>query len=227
MDVLYKDIGNFMSSCFFQLRFFIKGTRTFTCKLIYLVWLCCFFQGNAQGDSNVKLNLEPGILLNTKSENLGFLFNIEPTIAISVRSVIGLRFGVAINSHRFENNNSSQFNFDEETDHAVLSFVPTYNYYLNENYNRPYLGVGFGYYVISTIDIANPSEDVSEGSTNNQFGVLARGGMEFGRTKIGLEYNFISKAEVSIPNGQIIGKVANSYLGLSIRFTIGGGSRQI
>ncbi|MEM9649375.1 MAG: hypothetical protein AAF969_12920 [Bacteroidota bacterium] len=209
-----------MQSAF--LRLFTSRTSMF-----YLIGLCCLQQVLAQDDSNIKLNLEPGILLKTKSESLGFLINVEPSIAVSVRCVIGLRFGLAINPHRFENNNSSQFSFDKETDHAVLSFVPTYNYYLNENYNRPYVGLGVGYYVVSAIDIANPSEDVSEGSTKNQIGFMTRGGMEFGRTKIGLEYNFIPKADVSIPNGQTIGKIATGYLGLAIRFTMGGNRKKM
>ncbi len=62
-----------------------------------------------------------------------------------------------------------------------------------------------------------------EGSVNNQVGFLLRGGFELGKTRLGLEYNFIPKADIEIPNGQIIGTVDNSYFGLSIGFTIGGG----
>ena len=40
------------------------------------------------------------------------------------------------------------------------------------------------------------------------------------KIRFGLEYNLILKTDIEIPNGQIIGTVDNSYLGLSIGFTI-------
>ncbi|TXN35646.1 hypothetical protein FVB32_13790 [Flagellimonas hymeniacidonis] len=196
-------------------------------NLALLLVLSCFFLSNAQEKNNVKLNIAPGLLLKTNSENLGLLLNVEPSIEISTRSVIGLRFGLAVNPQKFENNGNSQFRFDTEKDNGILSFVPTYTYYLNEKYTRPYVGMGLGYYVFSSIDLVNPSENVPEGSVNNQAGFLIRGGIEWRKTKLGLEYNFVSKADVTIPNGQTVGTVDNSYLGISIGFTIGGGSNGI
>ena len=63
--------------------------------------------------------------------------------------------------------------------------------------------------------------------SNFQIGFLLRGGLEIGKIRCGLEYNLISKADIKMPNGQIIGTVNNSYLGLFIGFTIGGGKRSI
>lgn len=218
-----------MFSTIFPLQFFTVKNTTLKKKwvLILILLSSCLFHSNAQEKNNVKLTVSPGVLLKRNSENLGLLFNVEPSIEISTRSVIGLRFGLAINPQKFENNGSSQFNFDTEKDNGVISFVPTFNYYLNENYTRPYVGLGLGYYVFSSIDIANPSENAPEGSVNNQIGFLVRGGVEWRKTKLGLEYNFVPKADVKIPNGQIIGTVDNTYLGLSIGFTIGGGRSRI
>ncbi len=60
------------------------------------------------------------------------------------------------------------------------------------------------------------------GSVKNQLGLLLRGGLEIGNTRYGIAYNFIPKAAIKIPNGQIIGTINNSYLGLSIGFKLGG-----
>ncbi|WP_133067191.1 hypothetical protein [Flagellimonas pacifica] len=171
----------------------------------------------------MKLRIEPGVLLKTKSENIGLMLNVEPKIEISYNSVIGLRFGISVNSQKFETNNSSQFFIDEENDNAVISFVSTFDHYLNENYNRPYLGIGIGYYLLSPIDVSFAgSQNILEGTVKNQLGLLLRGGFELGNTRLGLEYNFIPKADIKIPGDKAVGIVNNSYFGLSIGFTIGG-----
>ena len=203
----------------FQLQFFNNKNSSLKKKLFLLTLLFGLTNLSAQ----VKLRIEPGFLQKTESDNLGLMLNVEPNIQISKNSVIGLRFGLALNPQKFENNDSSQFVFDEMNDNAVISFMPTFDYYLNDNYTRPYFGAGLGYYLFSSVIIANPSENVTEGSVNNQLGLLLRGGLEWGKTKIGLEYNFIPKADIEIPNGEIIGTVDNSYFGISIGFLIGGG----
>lgn len=202
----------------FRLQFFNNKNSPLKKKLLFLIVLCGLFNLNAQ----VKLRIEPGFLLKTESENLGLLLNVEPHIVIANNKVIGLRFGLAVNPQKFTTSDSSQFFFDDKNDNAVLSFMLTFDYYLNENYTRPYLGLGLGYYLFSSVDIANPSENVTVGSVSNQLGLLLRGGFQWGRTKFGLEYNFIPKADIKIPSDLTIGTVDNSYFGISIGFTIGG-----
>ncbi len=192
-----------------------NSLKTIVLSLIVSLGL---FNINAQ----VQLKIEPGVLLNTESENLGLMLNVEPFIEISSNKVIGLRFGLALNPQRFETNDSSQFFFDDVNDNAILSFMPTFDHYFNENYTRPYLGMGFGYYVFSSVDIANPSGGITEARIDNQLGFLLRGGVHWGKTKFGLEYNFIPKADIKIANDLIIGTAANSYYGVSIGFMIGG-----
>lgn len=186
-----------------------------------LLILFCVLPINAQEKNNVQLQVAPGILVKNESENLGLLLNVEPHIAISSRSAIGLRFGLAVNPQKFDNNGNTPFRFDPEKDNGILSFMPTYTYYLNDRYVRPFVGVGVGYYAFSSIDLENPTENVAEGSVNNQLGFLVRGGLKWRKTSLGLEYNIVPKSDVSIPTGEIIGTVDNSYLGLSIGFTLG------
>ncbi len=203
----------------FQLEFFYNKDTTLKEKLFRIIVLLCLFNLNAQ----VKLRIEPGVLLETDSENLGILLNIEPKVKFSENTIIGLRLGIAVNPQKFKIDNSAQFFIDDLDDNGIISFVPTFDYYLNENNYRPYIGLGLGYYLFNDIDISsrNDSVEILRGSVNNQVGFLLRGGLELGNTRFGLEYNFIPKADIKIPNDQIIGTVDNSYLGLSIGFTIG------
>ena len=105
-----------------------------------------------------------------------------------------------------------------------MATKPTNDYYLNDNNYRPYIGLGIGYYLFfDDLDILTPngSTEVLKGSIKNQIGVLLRGGLEVGNIRYSLEYNLISKADIKMPNGQKIGRLSSSYLGLSIGFTIG------
>lgn len=196
-------------------------------ELLLIASLFCLFNLNAQVKNNMKLGIETGFLLLSDSENLGMFLNVEPKLKILQNAFMGVRFGVTLNSQKFEIDDGSQFNIDDENDHAVISFVPTFDYYLNANNFRPYLGLGLGIYLFSDIDVsqivANPTEDEFEVRVNNQVGVLLRGGFELGKLRFGLEYNYIQKADIEIPNGQVIGTVNNSYFGLSIGYAIGGG----
>ncbi|WP_350285832.1 hypothetical protein [uncultured Croceitalea sp.] len=183
--------------------------------------------GSMHAHSQVKnimtVRVEPGALLWTDSDNLGLLLNVEPNINILEKFVIGLRFGIAVNSQKFEGDQSTQFTIDGQNDNAILSFIPTFDYYLNFNYTRPYLGLGLGYYVLSTIDVSQPGPSILDGSINNQIGVLLRGGLEHGKIRFGFEYNYVPKADIIIPDGQIVGAVENAYYGVSVGFRIGGG----
>ena len=194
-------------------------------KIVFIIVVFSLFNLNAQEDNYIKLRIELGFLLKTDSENLGLLLNVEPHIKISENKVIGFRFGIALNPAKFKNNDSSQFFINEQDNNAVISFMPTFDYYLNEEKYRPYIGLGIGYYVFNYTDVSlrNGSSNVLEGRVNNQLGVLVRTGFKIGNTRIGLEYNIVPKGDIKIPDGQIVGTVNNSYLGLSIGFKIGSG----
>lgn len=205
----------------FQSDFFYNKNTTLKKKLLPIIALFCLVNLNAQ----VTFRIEPGVLLKTDSDNLGLLLNIEPKVNASENTVIGLRFGIALNPQKIKIDNTSSFFIDEFDDNAIISFIPTYDYYLNDKKHRPYVGLGLGYYLFNEIDLSdrnNSSADILEGSVKNQLGFLLRGGLGIRNTRLGLEYNFMPKAEIQIPNGQTVGTIDNSYLGLSIGFTIGG-----
>lgn len=190
-------------------------------KLLLLFLLLGLFKVNGQETHDLNLRVIPGLLLLSDSDNIGLMLNAEPYFKISERSRIGLRFGVALNSHKFEQNKNSQFIIDRNSDGATVSFVPTFDYYFTKDKVKPYVGLGIGYYLISYVAIANPTKEVSEGSVNNQIGRLLRGGFDLGKTRFGVEYNFIPKADIEIPNDQPLGVVKSSYFGLSVGFSFG------
>ncbi|UZO79618.1 hypothetical protein NBT05_11705 [Aquimarina sp. ERC-38] len=176
-------------------------------------------------NAQVILRIEPGLLLESNSNSLGLLLNIEPKVEASKNAVIGLRFGIATNPQKIRLNDNLPYFIDELNDNAVISFIPTYDYYFNTKRYRPYLGFGLGYYLFSNIDVSdrnNGSLEILEGSVKNQMGFLLRGGIEIGNIRYGLEYNFIPKATINIRNKQSVGTIDNSYLGLFIGFKIGG-----
>lgn len=191
--------------------------------------LFCLFNLNAQKKNQLKLAIEAGILpLTSNAENLGMFLYAEPKLKVLENTYIGLRFGATLNTHTFENKDNTQFNIYGEYDHGVVSFVPNLDYYLDINDYTTYLGVGLGVYLSSDIDasrkfIVNPSEDVYVIRVNKQLGLLVRGGMELNRLRLGVEYSLISKADIKIPDGQIIGTVATSYFGVSAGFIFGVG----
>lgn len=211
--------------------------------LLLLILSCALFHLSAQVERNIKLKIETGILWTSKSANPGppwfngFFLCVEPKVKTSKNTLIGLRVGVSINeknenydplqSYRYDNPNNGLIQFINP-DNGVLSIVPTFDYYFNENKFRPYLGGGVGYYFLTNYtkvlrtNIVNPSEDVLEVSVNNRVGFLLRGGLDLGKFILGLEYNFIPKTDIKTPNGPIIGTVNNSYIGGSIGFMIRG-----
>lgn len=206
--------------------------------LIFITQLFWLFNLNAQEQSNTKLKVETGF----DPIKQGLFFNVEPKVNATENTVIGLRFGIigypgsksisTIKTQTIGNNANFEYIINEKSGNGVISFVPTFDYYLNESmfldkyFFRPYLGLGVGYYLlgayieVSQIDKANSSQDEVKGRVSNQVGILLRGGIEFNKLIIGLEYNFTPKADIELPNDQTIGTIDLSYIGLSFGFSI-------
>lgn len=207
--------------------------------LTSIILLFCFCNSFAQEQGNMKLKIETGFDLGKP----GVFLNIEPKIKSSESTVFGLRFGIVAysgsnnvstaNTQTTGNNVDFEYTVSETSGNGIISFVPTFDYYLNESifldrhFFRPYLGLGIGYYILGTYlevtqrDIANAMEEEVRGRISNQIGFLFRAGIELERLIIGLEYNFTPKADIDLPNGETIGTIDLSFVGLSLGFTIG------
>jgi len=212
-------------------------------KLSLLIVFFCLFNLNAQTESNIDLKIETGFLWDWVEGRMYFsgpFLNLEPKLKTSKNTFIGLRFGAAINTQRILTADHLQFYINNEFynggngNNAIISLIPTFDYYFKENNARPYLGLGLGYYSLSSSKqgfvIGNDNEPF-ELSVENQIGFLIRGGInlqnvvvgrfDLSRITIGVEYNYIPTADVSISNGQKIGTILNSNIALSFGYLIG------
>lgn len=109
------------------------------------------------------------------------------------------------------------------------SYVGTYDYYFNNSGTSfvPYVGGGLGFYSIANVefDDANSdsdSDDVAVDATG-KLGGLVRGGFEWGKFRMGLEYNLVPKSTLQNMYGAEVGTISNSYLGIHLGFYVGGG----
>ena len=131
----------------------------------------------------------------------GILFDVEPKYNITDNSNVGIKFGVAAYTGGIYSNVDSN-----------LSILATYDYYFSngQSSTAPFLGGGLGYYIIGEVD--------NSVNLGDQFGAIIRGGVEFGKLRLALEYNILPKTDLEF--GQ---SVKNSYFGASIGFYVGGG----
>lgn len=192
--------------------------------------------------TNIKLKIEAGFLwdwVEGKVYLSGPFLNVEPKVKTSRNTVIGLRFGAALNTQRILTADARQFQinnyFNENgNNNGVFSFVPTIDYYFTENKFRPYLGLGIGYNFLTTskkVFVIRNASDELELSVNNRVSFLLRGGLDLSKVIVGrfdlskfivgLEFNYIPKTDVEISNGQIVGTIVTSNIALSIGYTIG------
>ena len=154
---------------------------------------------NGQEEDEFRIGLDLGYVF--EEGGGGMLFNIEPKYNITDNSNIGIRFGTA----------GSSSDFDTELD-ANLSILGTYDYYFynGQSSASPFLGGGLGYYILGEVD--------NTVNLGEQFGAIIRGGVEFGKFRLALEYNILPKTDLELGES-----IKNSYLGASIGFYVGGG----
>lgn len=186
----------------------------------------------AQLSNNLKVSAEGGFPIGKTSDNLGFFIYVEPKLKVHENTFLGIRFGIAINTQTLENENSRQFSFDAASDHGFFSIVPTLDYYWPKERFSPFIGVGVGpYSLANTLDISgfgtgNRDEDNFEVEIGYRLGGLIRGGVEFEKLRIGIEYNFVPETSVTSPfSEKKVGTVNSSYYGFSFGYVLKGKSQ--
>jgi outer membrane protein X len=180
-----------------------------------------FGMANAQKEGGFRVGLDLGYTVPSNGGG-GVLLSIEPKYNIKDNMNIGLRIGSAamVRDINTDNNNTTA------KISANGSYVGTYDYYFNGSGSTfvPYIGGGAGYYTIANVEF----DDNNGGTPDNldasgKFGGLVRGGFEWGKFRMGLEYNLVPKSNLQDLNGANVGKVSNSYLGIHLGFYVGGG----
>lgn len=175
---------------------------------------------------NLSLAAEIGAPIGSTSENLSFFVNLEPKLNVSENLLMGVRISCVVNSQTFIENNRLQYLFEDKYDHGFLSTVPTLDYFWFFKKATPYVGIGIGPYLLANyadvteIGSANP-DDLLQITIDYQFGALVRGGVEVGKARFCVEYNFVPDVKIATLEGDHIGNVESSYLGVSFGWLFG------
>lgn len=179
-----------------------------------------FANGYSQKEGGFRVGLDFGFV--PSNDGAGLLFSLEPKYNIKDNMNVGLRIGAAA---IVRDVNDSGTGTSAKVS-ANSSYVATYDYYFNQSGKTfvPYIGGGAGIYTIGNVqfDDVNSSSDVTLDATS-KFGGLVRGGFEWGKFRMGLEYNLVPESTLQDMNGNNRGTVSNTYVGIHLGFYIGGG----
>ena len=96
---------------------------------------------------------------------------------------------------------------------GIGSYTLNGQYYFSNNSFRPYVGLGFGLYTLAAVSVG----DVTALEAESKFGVYPRLGFDWGHFNMSIDYNMIPKSDV----GE--GSFKNSYIGVRLGVSIGGG----
>lgn len=153
----------------------------------------------------------------------GLLAAIEPKYNIADDMNVGLRIGAAAMIRDVQGSGGSTTSAKVSVNG---SYVATYDYYFNDAGKAfvPYMGGGVGYYSIANVEFDQGSDSNQLGfGVNGKMGALVRGGFEWGKFRMGMEYNLVPKSDLHNTSGATIGTVSNTYLGFHLGFYVGGG----
>ena len=189
--------------------------------ILTAVAVFAFANGYSQKEGGFRVGLDLGYTVPSNGGG-GILFSIEPKYNIKDNMNVGLRIGAAAMVRDIQGEGTTQ----SAKISANGSYVGTYDFYFNKAGKTfvPYIGGGGGYYSIANIEVNSntPNGDVAL-DASGKMGGLVRGGFEWGKFRMGLEYNLVPKSTLQDANGNNKGTISNSYLGIHLGFFVGGG----
>lgn len=162
-----------------------------------------------------------------KNGGIGALVNFEPKVNIRHNLNVGIRFGFAGLAK-----DVTYFDLIDDYEGEIsgnISATGTIDYYFNNGNSAaaPFIGGGFGYYTLSSIDIENGDfdtpEDIGNLEADFKWAPMLRAGVELGKFRMAAEYNFIPTSNLQNTSGDIIGEAINEYFGFTLGFFVGGG----
>ncbi|WP_194777618.1 hypothetical protein [Pararhodonellum marinum] len=192
--------------------------------LLLILAVLSFSFAFAQEKGKFRVGLDLGYTIPTEGGG-GILFYLEPKYNVADNINLGLRIGGAVMAR--------DLFYDDFTEDyrgkvaANGSYLATMDYYFDGSGGKfvPFLGFGLGYYAFANIEVDStiPEEDFGTLESRGALGGMLRGGFEYRKLRVGLEYNSIPKSNIQNLQGQNIGRVSNAYFGISIGFYVGGG----
>jgi hypothetical protein len=188
-----------------------------------ILLLTGFVIANAQQQFKpFKVDLSTGYAIpGGKGAKGGILFVAEPKYAVIPNLSVGLRFEIAIMAR---GQADAAGNVSEIDVKAAGSYLATGDYYFMQSTVRPFAGAGVGLFSLAGASADNSTASASAGS---KFGEMVRAGVEISHFRIGLEYNIVPSTEAQTYDASTdtytTTKMKNSYMGVKLGFTIGGG----
>jgi len=188
-----------------------------------ILLLAGFVIANAQQEFKpFKVDLSTGYAIpGGKGAKGGVLFVAEPKYAVIPNLSVGLRFEIAVMARGQADAAGNVASVDVK---AAGSYLLTGDYYFIQNTVRPFAGAGVGLYSLAAASANNTTASASAGS---KFGEMVRAGVEISHFRIGLEYNIVPSTEATTIDAtsgeEYTTKMKNSYMGIKLGFTIGGG----
>ena len=147
----------------------------------------------------------------------GVLFYLEPAYRISDAISLGLRLERGSVLRGFSQSVST-FELDVMD---IRSYTLNGQYYFSNNTFRPYAGFGLGIFslVADKFTDTGGTTALVVGAAESKFGFYPRVGFDLGHFNMSVDYNIIPKTEA------VGGDFKNSYLGIRLGFSIGGGKK--
>lgn len=174
-----------------------------------------------------KLGIHLGYV-SAEDSDAGALFAIEPGYRILDEFAINLRLESAAWAKDIEGTSAE----------ASANVSATVNgvFYLLDTRFRPFVGAGAGWFVPGKIETDEDSPGGNTGGIDQDgtFGFYPRVGFDFGHFNLIIDYNILKKTTGEFTTTQTVSgqqvdvttktELDNSYLGIKLGFTIGGGN---
>lgn len=180
----------------------------------------------AQQAGKFRMGMDLGIAI-PDGGGIGGVLNFEPKVNIRDNMSVGIRLGVAGLAKDVTYFDITQ-DYEGEVS-ANLSVGGTFDYYFHKDNSNvaPFIGVGYGYFALSSIDIKNGDfdqiDDIGNLEADFKWAPMLRAGVELNKFRMAAEYNFVPNSNLQDIAGNVIGEAVNQYFAFTLGFYVGGG----
>lgn len=188
-----------------------------------LMLTSCYLQAQEQG--KIRVGADIGMIL--PANGIGLSGNLDLRYNISNRLSAGLRLGSGGMMKNMEVLMDGSGATVTVSGHK--SYLATSDYYFTKQYSQfaPFVGAGAGIFKIGNVyaEMENGENvDITAGwGTKFTVGAALRGGFEFDKFRLAMDYYLIPRTSLYNILGNEIGTASNSYMNISVGFYIGGG----
>ncbi|MHA7130062.1 outer membrane beta-barrel protein [Algoriphagus namhaensis] len=196
-------------------------------QLIALVLLFSITQTiQAQQSGRFRMGMDLGIAI-PDGGGIGGVVNLEPKVNLRDNMNVGLRLGVAGLAK-----DVTYFDFSEDYEGEIsanVSIGGTFDYYFHKDKSSvaPFIGLGYGYYALSSLEIEpgdfDQIDDIGNLEADFKWAPMIRAGVELNKFRMAAEYNFVPNSNLQDTSGNIIGEAVNQYFAFTLGFYVGGG----